>query len=365
MSARSGDTLRLSADSFVAKPTMFTDTLCGNCQDPRTKVAASFGFRVANKALVIIGASRGKTRLVTNAGYGLFFDNAGSSALFNLTVTGGMRDADGSATDAGIVVRNSRVTVEQCDIRENKRRIDSVIVGIGGVFGREGAELTVSNCNIVGNTWDGIALYRGANAVVSDCLIKDGRGVGIGVTWDANCDAYRNEVTGYWKGIGSFGTSNVTARNNLVHRNLGWGIIATGESSMEATNNVVYHNGNCGVASWGTDARGKFINNVIVDNGWRDQWVCPCVGVWNYGDWSKWVFRNNIIWGNKANQFEGIWDQTEVGGNLSVDPQFADDGTFALKDSSPAIHAGDSTIYNLDGTRSHIGLTGGGRADRK
>ena len=110
---------------------------------------------------------------------------------------------------------------------------------------------TISECNIIGNTWDGVALYRGAIATVSDCHIKDGRGVGIGVTWDASCNAFRNEVTGYWKGIGSFGTSNVTARNNLVHRNLGWGIIATGESNMEATNNVVYHNGNCGIAPVG------------------------------------------------------------------------------------------------------------------
>jgi hypothetical protein len=194
---------------------------------------------------------------------------------------------------------------------------------------------------------------------VADCLIKDGRGAGIGATWDATCVAYRNEVTGFWKGIGSFGTSSVIARNNLVHDNLGWGIIATGQSTMEATNNVVHHNGNCGVAPWSTEARGRFVNNIISNNGWRDQWVCPCVGVWNYGDWAKWVFRNNVVWANEAGEYEGIWDQAEINGNLDVDPGFVGETDFHLREDSPAWNAGDTLIYNLDGSRSHIGLYGG------
>lgn len=363
--ANNGDTLLLASASFEAKPTAFIEPLCGNCLDPKTPVAATYGFIIKDKALTLLGRDRSATRLVTRAGYGIYIENSPGVLIRNLTVTGGVRDTSGNATDAGIVVRSSRVTVDQVDIRDNTHRLDSVIVGIGGIFGREGAELTISNCNIVNGAWDGVALYRGAHATVTDCVIKDGRGAGIGVTWDATCVAYRNEVTGFWKGIGAFGTSWVIARNNLVHDNLGWGMIATGESYMDIANNVVYHNGNCGVAPWSTEARGRIVNNIITDNGWREEWVCPCVGVWFYGDWSKWVFANNLVWNNKAGQYEAIWDQTEYNGNISVDPMFVGEGDFHLKTGSPALRAGDSTTYNPDGNISDLGMYGGPQARRK
>ena len=364
--AATGDTLTLGAKDFEARPSQFADPLCGNCADPADGAKATTGFVIRNKRLIIIGADRAGTRLITNAGYGVYFENADGSMLANLTVTGGVRDGDGNATDAAVVVRNSRVTIENCNLSDNaNRHLDStVIVGIGGIFGREGADITVRNCRIAHNGWDGVALYRGATAVITDCVIADGRGAGIGVTWDASCYAYRNEITGFWKGIGSFGTAVLVARNNRVHDNLGWGLVATGRSFADFSNNVVYHNGNCGIAPWSTEARGRIINNIVARNGWREQWVCPCVGVWNYGDWAKWEFTNNIVWDNQAGNYEGIWDQTDLNGNLNVDPLFVDETDFLLQENSPARHVGDSAVYNVDGSRSHIGLTGGPQARR-
>ena len=360
--ASDGDTLLLGSKEFRARPRPLIDSLCGNCPNARTEVPASYGFIIRGKSLVVIGADREQTRLVTNAGYGLYIDNSANSLIMNLTVTGGRRDSSGSATDAGVVIRRSNVCLTSCDIRDNTHQLDTLVVGIGGVIGREGAELIVRDCRIVNNGWDGVALYRGASAIVTDCVIDTGRGAGIGVTWDATCQAYRNEISGFWKGIGAFGTSWVVARNNLVHDNLGWGIIATGQSFMDITNNVVHHNGNCGVAPWSTESRGRIINNIISANGWRDKWVCPCVGVWNYGDWAKWQFAHNIVWGNEAGDYEDIWDQTGLNGNLCQDPKFVGEGDFHLMDDSPAIHTGDSLIFNVDGTVSHIGLYGGPQA---
>jgi len=131
---------------------------------------------------------------------------------------------------------------------------------------------------------------------------------------------------------------------------------------MDITNNVVHYNGNCGVAPWSTEARGRIKNNIIVANGWRDQWVCPCVGVWNYGDWAKWEFTNNIVWDNVKADYEDIWDQTGLHGNISEDPMFVDTTEFRLAPESPARHAGDSLIFNRDASRSHIGLYGGPQA---
>ncbi len=360
--ARDGDTLLLAAKDFLARPTQFVEPLCGNCADPQTEVSASYGFIVRGKSLTIVGLDRDLTRLITNAGYGVYFEDSPDSRLRNLTVTGGKRDPDGNATDAAIVIRRSRVVIERVDILDNDDRIDSVVVGIGGVFGREQADIYIRDCNIINGGWDGIALYRGASAVIENCKIKDGRGVGIGVTWDATCRAWRNEVTGFWKGIGAFGNSWVIARNNLVHNNLGWGIIATGRAYMDITNNVVYHNGNCGIAPWSTDSHGRIVNNIIAENGWRDQWVCPCVGVWNYGDWAKWDFAHNILFDNVAGDYDGIWDQSGLAGNRSIDPMFIGDGDFHLMEDSPGIHGGDTLIFNSDGTTSHIGLYGGPQA---
>jgi hypothetical protein len=317
------------------------------------------GFIIRDKALVLVGSDKEETQLVTNAGYGVYFENSFGSALINLTVTGGDRDPDENATNGAVVIRNSRVVIDGCRLVNNDDRDSATVVGIGGVIGREGADIVVRDCDIVNNGWDGMALYRGATALITDCLISTGRGAGIGVTWDATCVAYRNEVTDYWKGIGSFGTAVLVARNNFVHDNLGWGLIATGHSTADFVNNVVHHNGNCGVAPWSPEARGRIINNIITENGWREQWVCPCVGVWNYGDWAKWVFSNNIVYNNKEADYRDIWDQTGLNGNLRANPLIADSISFQTQPDSPARHQGDSLIFNPDGSRSHIGLEGG------
>lgn len=363
--AASGDTLILDEMIYRTVLTPFDDSLCGNCENPDTVIKASYGFVIRNKSLVIIGLNRTGTILETNAGYGLYIVNCPYIEIRNLTITGGVRDFEEMATNAGIVIRNSRAKIIDVNIRDNNHQLDSVIVGIGGIIGREGADIEIRNCNIDNNSWDGIALYRGATAVVVNNKIKNGRGVGIGVTWDASCFAYGNEIEGYWKGIGAFGSSWVIARNNLIHENLGWGMIATDQSYMDITNNVIYHNGNCGVAPWSTDCRGRIVNNIIVENGWRDYWVCACVGVRNNGDWAKWEFKNNIVYNNKDGEYENIWDQTGLNGNLSVDPMFIGGGNFHLQEGSPALYGGDSLIYNIDGTVSHIGLYGGPQARAK
>jgi len=360
--ANDGDTLIIGAKTFLATPVDFIDSLCGNCVEQRTFANASYGFIVKDKSLYLIGVDKKKSIIETAAGYGLFFLNSPNSHIKNLTITGGRRDPDGNATDAGIVVRNSKVHIYNLNIVNNNHQLDSVIVGIGGIIGREGAEIIIENCTIDNNSWDGIALYRGAWALITDCLIKDGRGAGIGVTWDATCMAYRNIVSGYWKGIGAFGTSWVVAHNNAVIDNLGWGIIATGKSHMDVANNVINNNGNCGVATWSTDSRGRIINNIITNNGWKEEWACPCVGVWNHGDWAKWEFANNVVWNNKEGNYEGIWEQTNINGNLSVDPRFADEQVYILQSDSPAIDSGHQEISDIDGSRSDIGLYGGPQA---
>lgn len=356
-----GDTIRIGPGIFESKTHPFAETLCGNCENHITKVNASRGFLIKDKSLIIIGSGADSTTLVTNAGYGVFFLNSPSSTITKAKITGGKRDLDGNATDAAIVARNSGVIVTDCLIADNTDRPEELTVGIGGVFGREGAELFILGNRFFNNGWDGIALYRGATAVIADNDINGGRGAGIGITWDAVAQVYRNKICNYWKGIGAFGTSRVIVSNNLVADNLGWGIIVTGKAYMDATNNVVTKNGNCGLAIWSDECSGRFANNIITENGWREQWVCPRVGLWNYGYHKSFIISHNNIYNNHDGEYRNMPDYTDKFGNISVDPMFVSENNYHLKQDSPCINTGDPEITDNDGSRSDMGLYGGPR----
>jgi parallel beta-helix repeat protein len=360
--ALNNDTIFIGTGTFSAQATLFIENLCGNCQNHQTKVQASRGFLIENKALTIIGSGQDSTILLTGAGYGVLFLNSPGSQICNLKITGGHRDKDGNATDAAIVARNSAVLICNCLIADNTDRPESLVVGIGGIFGREGSELEIRDNIIKNNGWDGIALYRGATAEIHDNIIDGGRGAGVGITWDAVALVYRNSVKNYWKGIGAFGATRVVASNNLVSDNLGWGIIATGSAYMDVTNNIVIHNGNCGLAIWSDSASGRFANNIVVNNGWRDEWVCPQVGFWNYGYPDRFVISHNNIFENKTGQYRDMPDQTDRQGNISVDPKFIGENDYHLAEKSPCRDTGDEGITDNDGSRSDMGLYSGPRS---
>lgn len=357
--ASDGDVLRILPGTYHADPAGLTEELCGNCEDHRTTVQASIGFVVRGKALHLVGSGPAETVLKTDAGYGLYFEDSRGSVVSGLTITRGRRDPDGAATDAGVVARRSTVTLTGLEIVDNTDRADDVVVGVGGVMGREGAELFITNCVIRNNGWDGVALYRGATAFIADNEISVGRGAGVGVTWDATATVLRNRISGYWKGIGSFGSSRVVARNNAVFDNLGWGVVITGTSYMEAANNVITRNGNCGFALWSDEATGIFTNNIVVANGWRDEWVCPQVGVWMNGLSENVEISYNDVWGNTAGDYRDIDDLTGIDGNISLDPTFAVSFDFHLSPESPCHDAGNPVFTDPDGGTSDMGAYGG------
>ncbi|MBD3162709.1 MAG: hypothetical protein GF346_10050 [Candidatus Eisenbacteria bacterium] len=357
--ASDGDTIRLGPGVYRATPRAFRDPLCGNCVEHRTPVEASVGFRVVGMAIVLIGAGPAETTLITGAGYGMYFEDAGGSAVENLSVTGGRRDPDGNATDAAIVVRGGAVRLRDLWIRDNTDRVEDVVVGIAGVVGREGAEIEIRRCRILNNGWDGIALYRGAMATIADNVIEGGRGAGIGITWDAAALVVRNRISGYWKGIGTFGSSRAVVRNNAVFDNLGWGIIATGDSFLEATHNVVVRNGNCGFAVWSEGASGRFADNVALENGWRKEWVCPRVGFWHRGRQERFPVDRNLVDGNVFGAWRSETGEEAVGPLLEENPRFRGPVDFRPGPRSPLADGGDPEGTDRDGSRSDLGLSGG------
>jgi len=394
--APDGSTLLIAEGRYLAEPRETVDPTCGNCDDEgfRRDIPITVGFSVRDKSIHLQGSDREQTILETGAGYGLFFEEAGSSSVTSLTITGGIRDADGQATDAALVVKYTELLVQSVDIRENNHLYEpgpgeeDPVVGVMGITGREGARLTIVDSRIEDNSWDGVALYRSdperedsaptallvANRIgcTESCISPNGRGVGIGVTWDASAELINNRVFGYWKGIGSFGESQVIASNNVVEDMHGWGLIAAGTSSMTAINNVVTRCGNVGMAAWTPTSTGRFANNIVTANGHVDEWVGKKVGVWMNSD--DVLLEYNDIWDNEGEQvcrggipngaactplpFDGL------DGNLSGDPLFIDTDSYLLDEGSPAINAGDPSLLDLDSSRSDLGIHGGAESGR-
>ncbi len=231
-------TVQLAPGDYHLEPVAFTDSTCGNCQDPNEDVPATRGLLVRGDSIALAGGTAGHVVLHTHAGYGVLFDGCADCALERVTVTDGARDADGRATDAGVVIRGGRVTLSDCVVRDNlgdSATVHTVVVGIMGIAVREGGDATVRRCRIERNSWDGIAGYRGAHVLAEDNVVDGvdaargaqmggGRGVGIGLTWDAEGVLRGNLVTRYWKGIGVFVDAKASITGNVVEDVLTWGL---------------------------------------------------------------------------------------------------------------------------------------------
>lgn len=277
-------------------PVAAIDPTCGNCEDAATPVTVTVGITVSGRNVRIAG---GGHAIRTRAGYGIYFKDCVDCGIENAVVTGGERDTAQAATDAGIVVRESSVVIRNCEIRENigdSTVVARTVVGIMGICGREGADILVENCEIVRNSWDGIALYRGARAVIRDNVIDGvdrargsevggGRGVAVGVTWNASALIERNWIRRYWKGIGVFLDADVVARGNVVEEMLTWGIAVwdagRGRPRAVLERNVVYDCGACGISVTRVAAYdpgeppGRLTGNIVVHTGQNPKYDDP------------------------------------------------------------------------------------------
>lgn len=293
------ENVRIVIDGLDLPPAPAVDPTCGNCDDPDTPVSITVGLTVSGRNVWIEGPTPAAATITTNAGYGVYFKDCVDCGIANVRITGGERDTSALATDAAVVVRNSSVTIANCIIADNvgdPEIVAKTVVGIMGICGREGADITVENCEIVGNSWDGIALYRDARAVIRNNYIDGvdrargseiggGRGVAIGVTWNGSALIERNRVRRYWKGIGIFLDADVVARGNIVEEMLTWGIAIwdadRGRPRAVVERNVVYDCGACGIAVTrhapyaDGEKPGRLTGNIVVHTGQNPKYDDP------------------------------------------------------------------------------------------
>ncbi len=284
---------------YNIKSKRYRDETCGNCEEERTAIEASVGLTIAGMGVVLEGVGRSPEDVVihTGAGYGVLFQDCRDCVIRNIKITGGIRDADSRATSGAVVAKRSSVIVEDCLIEENvgdPSVIDKTVVGIIGIVGRRGADLTIRRNRIRRNSWDGIALYRGAIAQIEDNIIDGvdlargrtaggGRGVGIGVTWDAKALIRHNLVRRYWKGIGIFVDADCDVQENVVEEMLTWGIAywdaGHGKPSARIARNIVFDTGACGISitrqDEGDPPPGLCRDNLLMRTGQNPQYDNP------------------------------------------------------------------------------------------
>jgi len=236
--AGEGATVRLAPGEYLLTPHHETEATCGNCADPATPVPFTLGLRLSGRRITLEGPIEGESVIRTRAGYGILVQDCEECALRRLTITDGARDTSGLATDAAVVVQRSSVVIEHCRISGNlgdPAVIGTTIVGIIGVAGREDASIRLRNNRIERNSWDGVALYRDARAEITGNVVDGidlalgraaggGRGVGIGLTWNAEAEIRGNLVRRYWKGIGLFVDARATVEENVVESVATWGL---------------------------------------------------------------------------------------------------------------------------------------------
>jgi hypothetical protein len=318
----------LAPGEYQLTPHAAVDSTCGNCEDPKQTIPITVGLRVSGQHVWILGPDDGTATIHTNAGYGVFFKDCEECGIADVTITGGERDTAQAATDAAIVAKNSTVSIFHNKIVDNigdSTTVVSGVVGIMGICGRENSFLWIQDNEIVRNSWDGIALYRDAEAEIELNLVDGvdkarggeaggGRGVGIGITWNAKARLSRNVVKRYWKGVGVFVDAHAVVQENIVEEMLTWGIAywdaGKGKPWAYFEDNVVFDCGACGVAitraeAFGTDeSPGAFVDNVVVKTGQNPKYddpdyYCFQCALALHAVPERFVIRDNVFFDNR------------------------------------------------------------------
>jgi len=286
----------LEPGEYHLTPEYFIDSTCGNCHDPNETVHATKGITISGKNISIIGPNDRSAVIHTHSGYGIYIKDLENGVLENLTITGTIRDTAQMATNAAIVVSNSDVVIRKNTIRDNLG--DSLLVskhisGVMGICGRENSYITIIGNDILRNSWDGIALYRDAHAEIIgnriDGIDKStgrtpggGRGVAIGVTWNASAKIQYNYIAHYWKGIGIFVDADCEVENNIIEDMATWGIALwdAGKGAPRAyiSENIIYNVGACGISITKSDEEtesGNMVGNIIVKSGQNEKYGSP------------------------------------------------------------------------------------------
>lgn len=266
--------IRLAPGVYELMPEAALDSTCASCANPDTLIPITVGLTISGRNLRVAGPRDGTATIITRAGYGLYFKDCIDCEIDRVTITGGERDGLYLATDAAIVATRSSVTIRNCVVRDD-RTTDQIVTdrALSGICVREGADLTIQNCDITRNGAHGISLYGDAKALISNNLIdkedavcSEGPGwecgAGIRVHDAAMASIERNLIKRYGFGVSADHNSDVVASGNIIEE-VWFGIYLQGAPHVVIERNAVYDCSACGIAVT-AGAIGRITSNFVV-----------------------------------------------------------------------------------------------------
>lgn len=301
---------------------------------------------------------------------------------FTITEGGGITGAGIYAAGADPVVRNNVITGNDAGsgggggvylvnssawIVDNT--IDANVAGVGGpeegcdgggIFVRSGAPVIEGNTITSNLAGDGGGLWLAyADALITGNLIagneardtdavKGGQGGGVNLQI-GTVDFY---MSGNIVVENSASTHGGGVAIYEYHSSYGDPYVANNTIAFNEVTSTTY---GAGLVGWSL-TRGTVLNNIVYGNRGPGVWLNTTTS-----------FEYNDVYGNSTDYAGNQGTLTGTAGNLSIDPQFtavSDDGDWTnddwtLKSTSPLRGAGDPDVRNRDGSRSHLGATGG------
>jgi hypothetical protein len=294
------------------------------------------------------------------AGGGVYVAGADPIVAGNV-ITGNVMSS-GSFQGGGLYLINSDAYVVDNEISDNEAGVGGAEDGNdgGGIFVRSGAPVIEANFIADNLAGDGGGLWFArsdalvvANFIVGNVAddtdpVKGGQGGGVDVQI-GTADFYLagnviadNQASTHGGGVAIYEydaaegdpwiANNTIAFNEVTDTTYGAGLVAFSTTKPYIVNNAIYGNSGPGV----------YLNATA-------------------------TFEYNDVYGNTTAYAGDRGTLTGTGGNLAVDPGFvtaSNDGDwtnddFDLSATSGLRGLGDPAIRNADGTRSHIGATGG------
>lgn len=212
---------------------------------------------ISKQGIELIGAGRNSTIIRSGATSNVISITADDVKMIGLTVEQTGTDTDDSRYDVVQVRYGQEVVILDCRIRD----------GAGmGVRANNRSEVIISNCEISGCGWDGIAVSgSGTKIVAKDNRITSCLSDGISF-WESGAGEIRNNVIERCEsGLVVLSDSKVTISGNKVADCGGGGISVHDSNSVTIENNSVERSGNWGILVKNCSA--SIIGNTVSKNG--------------------------------------------------------------------------------------------------
>jgi len=207
-----------------------------------------------------------------------------------------------------------------------------------GIYIRDNAHIDLLNLKIYNNDYSGVRIYGGV-AIIKASQI------------------YNNQY-----GLISDTTSSISyIYNNLFYDNGSEAISIVNSSITHINNNLIYNNANTdssrpgGISIYGNS--NVFIKNNIIYKNNKEGIYRVTSGEFQHT--GTYTLLYNIVFDNEIANYYGL-EKGEY--DLEQDPflkSTQEPYDFHLKSNSPAINAGDTDLFDPDGSRSDIGAYGG------